>query len=82
MAKTFKELKGRATNYRYSPNRKDEVIWRNVAHGHLATCGGNKKQTHKGWVDFDLNGNRYRLFASTYRTQTGLNITMATMEKK
>ena len=62
--------------------KKGAVSWQNVAHGHLATCGGNKKQSHKGWIDFAMDGNRYRLFASTYRTQTGLNITMAKMEKK
>lgn len=74
----FNELNGRSKNYQ----RLGEVTWRNVAHGHLATCGGNKKQAHKGWIDFDLNGNKYRLFASTYKTQTGLNITMARMEQK
>ena len=79
--KKFTEIKGRAQNYQYSAT-KDEVVFKNVAHGHMATCGGNKKQTHKGWITFDLDGRKFRLFASTYRTQTGLNITMATMEKK
>ena len=80
--KKFTDIKGRAQNYQYSSSKRDEVIFKNVAHGHITTCGGNKRQTHKGWIYFDIDGKKFKLFASTYKTQTGLNITMAKMEKQ
>ena len=78
MAKNFNELEGRSTNYQ---KQKQDITWTNVGHGHLATCGTGKKQAHKGWIEFNWGGKKHRLFASTYTTQTGLNITIGKMNK-
>ena len=83
MAINFKNLTRRSMTPKYkSVNSDNDVTWTNVGHGHMASCGAMKKQAHKGWIDFDFEGRKFRLFASTYTTQTGLNITIARMNKK
>ena len=72
MAKSFTNLKGRASNAQSFIDPKPFI---DKGHGYIASCGNTKQESYKGWITItDTIPKGTKVHVSAYRKPSGLSL--------